>query len=74
MKTPALFTSVSMRPKRSMAALTRRSAVEAAAMSPSMTRISASLANSLVRIERELATMPIADLAEAFDQTGAYAL
>jgi hypothetical protein len=56
--TPALLISVSIRPKRSVAALTMRSAVIGTAISPSTTRIPGSLANLLMPIDRELATTP----------------
>ena len=57
MNTPALLIKVSMRPKRSMAPLTIRSAVSGLLMSPSMTRIAGSWAMSLAPMERELAMM-----------------
>jgi hypothetical protein len=53
MKIPALLINVSIRPKRSMAALTMRSVVSGSAMLPSTTTIAGSLATSLLPIERE---------------------
>jgi hypothetical protein len=55
---PALFISVSIRPKRSMALSTTRTAVAGSLMSPSILRVGSSLRNSVFMIERDVATTP----------------